>query len=71
MPGGVFRKEIDMEIVNITVTDTQLDEIAQCSHLMAEYANSDENLLIIVINQENIQVRLKLNKNCIRHKDIV
>lgn len=57
-----------MNVVNVTITDTKLIELAQCSRRMTEYANENDGLLIIAMNSmENVQVRLKLDKSCIRN----
>jgi hypothetical protein len=56
-----------MNIVNVTITDTKLMELAQCSQRMTEYADENDGLLIIAMNsKENVLVRLKLDKSCIR-----
>jgi hypothetical protein len=57
---------IKTNIINVTMTDTQLDDVARCSHRMTQYASENEGLLIVAINSnEDVQVRLNLDKSCV------
>jgi hypothetical protein len=59
-----------MNLVNVTITDTKLMELAQCSRRMTEYADENDGLLIITMNSiENVKVGLTLDKSCIRNSD--
>ena len=63
-------KDPGQATVKVTVTDTQLDELAQCSHRMTDYADVNGSLLITIFSGQNgVPVRLVLDKSCIHTKE--
>ena len=63
-------KDLRQAPVKVTVTDTQLDELAQCSHRMTDYADVNGSLLITILSGQNgVPIRLVLDKSCIHAKE--
>jgi hypothetical protein len=55
--------------INVTITAKELLRLAACSQRMTGYADSEEGLLITVLNsQEGIPVKLVLDKHCCKKK---
>lgn len=54
------------QAISLTVTDAQLERLADCAHRMPDYADADDSLLITVLQSDNgTPVRISLDKQCL------
>ena len=56
--------------MDLTVTDKELMEAAQCAHRMTGYVHSDERLLITrLITSDGTPIRLILDQRCLNQDE--